>query len=433
MKELDEIDRLFQTTFEGFESTPDPSVKINIDRAIATKKKRRRFLFIWFPVLFGTMALAGILYFRPDSKHSFIAKKTQTNQQIQPRMEQSQTTPTVRGIQKNQAITNQTLLTKNSTSKYAEKSAVKPVFTPIQIPYIAANRDQKIPKAQTVQIGHSDRSQLIPTVDQTNPAEAEVSATENNSDSLTASAQADSAITTDLTTSINNPDLLPEVKKTHINWSVSLITGWENEARTQAKQFNSTLFPGTSKEFARIQSTSFYGKIELNRRINARFHAVIGLGFRSSRIRQYGSRYSSDSASVVEGTTSSPIIPDSVVYVSKNQTGIRTFQLNSVTLPLGLSYSVLIGPRFGIRLSGGTEFIYSWMREKESPLQLTPPEFRPFGLNAWLRPEIHYSFGKFQLFGFGTINQPLVQQLKWNFEVNRNPAFGAGIGMLIHL
>lgn len=439
MKELDEIDQLFQTTFEGFESAPDPLVKLAIDRAIASKKKRRR-LFFWFPVLFGTAVLAAVLYFGTGQEGQEIqavsnvqrAQTDEKDQEIQTAqnsnpysipsgganvktaIQQTDRTPFKQATQK------QIRSIKRNTTKYGEKRNFEPgtLLTPAKMD------DSETPDPEIAV------QSLVRPADSAS-GQPETNTIENNPDSLTASTSGDSAAVTNLTTSTDEPGLVPEVKKEDVNWTLSVIAGWENEPRKPAERFDSLNLSLVSNQFARIQSTAFYGKIELNRRINARFSALIGLGFHAAKITQYGSVHSLDSFPITEGVGSSPL--PQYAYFTRQQNEVRVSQVNSVILPLGVSYSAPLGNEFRFRISGGTQFAYSWMTEKQAAPQLTAPEFRAFGLNAWLRPEIHYNFGKFQLFGFGTFNQALVRQLKWDFEVRRNPAFGAGIGMLIPL
>lgn len=448
MKELDEIDQLFQTTFEGFELTPDASVKTNIDRAITSKKKRRRFLFIWFPILFGTSILAATLCF-----YSFSGKRTaETNHITQ---NQSPEYVYTSGLSKNDKVkeipqteialnTNQKQLVQHRDSKIkvaeTKRTVIKtPLVNSSKTKVLAVSNiksaESKIPAIKTNESKNKtpEAENLIAKADEqtSNNPEPKI-AEDNTQDSTTANLPSDSSSIKDLTAVPDKPTLLPEVKKAPQKWSLSLLTGWENETNKPSERFDSTEFSGTSKEYARIHSTSFYGKIEFNRSLNTNLDAIIGLGFRSSRITQYGTLYTLDSFMVIENTSSVPPM-DSFSYFIRKQNETRIYQLNSVIIPLGISYSAPLGNSFYFRISGGTEFAYSWMTEKQSAPSSSPPRLNSFGWNVWLRPEIHYTIGKFRLFGFGSFNQPLLQQLKWDFTVRRNPAFGAGIGVLFQL
>lgn len=464
MKELDDIDALFQTTFEGFESQPDPLVKANIDRAIASKKKRRRFLFIWFPVLFGTAVLAGTLYFSlsktqtpgnqtgpRDASSAQLALSSDNEPQEQqtndaPLTNSSEETPSIHYLHSEEKTSGRNIaLLRPDLSDLSKSTSRASAYHSYKKDWTKGRRNNAILRQNQSRINpatsidqenpESQKPEILPrslavTADFL-PVKTAANTVENTPDSLTATTSNDSTTTTILAAAIAESGPLPEVTKVHRNWSVSIIAGWENEPKRPAERFDSLDVSLISKEFARIQSTSFYGKVEFNRRINARMDAIIGLGFHAAKITQHGSVHRLDSFPTIEGVGSA--IPGSYTYFVRQQNGARIYQVNSILLPLGIAYSAPLGESFRLRISGGTQLAYSWMNEKQSATQLTKPEFRPFGLNAWLRPEIHYNFGNFQVFGFGSFNQPLVQQLKWNIDVKRNPVFGAGIGVLITL
>ena len=82
MKEPNEIDLLFQNGLDGLAFTPDPYVKENIDHAIASKKKRRRFLLILFPVLFGLTGFAAIGLFYQNQRENEHENKLHTQNEI---------------------------------------------------------------------------------------------------------------------------------------------------------------------------------------------------------------------------------------------------------------------------------------------------------------------------------------------------------------
>lgn len=443
MKELDEIDQLFQSTFEGFELTPDDSVKTNIDRAITSKKKRRRFLFIWFPIIFGASALAATGYFHSFSKRNYIAQNQSPEPTRHPSLSENHTN---NGISQARIAgnTNQKQLIQREDSKIKVTEAkrilakTRSVGSSKSKVTIASNNKPSESKSTAIQ-PNTSKSEIheadlsIEKTEEQIAVSPEPKTTENaTSDSITSSTPGDTSNLEDLTQDIVKPDLLPEVKKAPKKWSLSVLTGWENESKKPSERYDSTEFSGASKEYAQIHSTSFYGKIEFNRSLNTNFDAIVGLGFRSGRIKQYATLYSLDSFAVYEGVSSVPTA-DSFGYYIRKQNETHIYQVNSVIMPLGISFSTPFGNSFHFRISGGTELAYSWMTEKQSAPNSSPPRLNSFGWNVWVRPEIHYTFGKFRLFGFGSFNQPLLQQLKWDFTVRRNPAFGAGIGLMIRL
>ncbi|MNK10522.1 hypothetical protein D3C87_285470 [compost metagenome] len=460
MKELDEIDQLFQTTFEGFELTPDPSVKANIDRAIVSKKKRRRFFFILFPVFLGATTLAAVLYFQslsgktPTSGNQTISQNTPSGQQAfasnnvikekktdnTPFTNSSKETPSIHYLHSEEKISGRkNALLRPDLSDLSERTSSET--------YNSRSKQDFLRDERKIAILRPDRSKtnlnLSAVTDTTSPqTRTTPNSTENQANpekDLTETSKQDSTTTVSDSTNTENLVVTPQsvhepleiVTKTHQKWSLSILAGWEGEKKRSFEPFDTTNFQGKRREFATVHSSSFYGKIEINRRINARLDALFGLGFRSSQIKQYGSLYKRDSVIIFEGVGSAP--SDSVNYFINHRTGTQTYQVNSIIVPLGLSFSIPLSEQFQFRISGGTEFAYGWMSKKQTLPNFSAPNFRPFGWNVWLRPEFHYIFGNYQLFGFGSFNQALSQQLKWDFTTRRNSAFGAGIGLRIRL
>lgn len=446
MKELDEIDRLFQTTFERFELTPDPSVKAFIDSAIASKKKRRRFLFILFPVLVSTTILALTLYFYDLPGTSAVPEQT-ISQNITPEKAVIPPTSSAKIINrkelKTSAITgNKTQKTrskqKTSTGRMSFKSAG--ISTKTTSPNSSKNssafseNNRHSANEETLhpdEIKTPSPQSLVKTEIQT-PIESEKDPDNENKQDSTATALLTDSISSEIAEVCDTPSPSNDPELSSKKWSLAFIGGWESEKKRPAENFDSTGFSGSSREYARIHGTTFYGKIEFTRKLANRLDGIIGLGFRSSKIKQYGSLYSLDSFLLVEGVSTTPP-SDSFAYFFRNQTGTYTYQVNSLLVPIGLSFAIPLSKKFDFRLSGGTEFAYGWLTNDQPSSDISRAKFRPFGWSIWLRPEIHYSFGRSQLFGFGTFNQSLYQQLRWDFESKRNPAFGAGIGWRIQL
>lgn len=445
MKELDEIDRLFQTTFEEFELTPDPTVKVNIDRALASKKKRRGFLFILFPVLFGTIALAATFYFHSFSGKTAVNKHITSQNQFSLN-EKNESASTNKDVHHTETKAVQIAVkqeptslpkhhTKRKSLEISKSSGESKSSDNLKTnSSLTINRKLVLSNTQTPTetkaLSQSNES-LVQADGQTEKTLKQDPPEENNQDSTRTTLQSDS-LNNNITETVETPDP-PKTEKISAKWSLSIVSGWENERKRPAENFDTTTFSGNSREFAQIHTTSFYGKIELNRKLSNRFDAIMGLGFRSSSVKQFGSLYRQDSSHLVEGVSSGTPDPDSMAYFINHQNGVQSYQVNSIFLPLGLSFSIPLSRRFNFRLSGGTEFAYGWIANKQAPSELSSARFRPFGWNLWLRPEIHYTFGKVQLFGFGSFNQALYQQLKWDFKPRRNPLFGAGIGVLIDL
>lgn len=469
MKELDEIDRLFQASFDGFERIPDPVVKENIDRAIASKKKRRRLLLVLFPVLFLTTGLAAILYFREISKEEtptgLMSQTTRSNEidreekntvlQIQPdtNKRQEQDAALRQGKLHPSESTNQQASGKNNFASTNYKQTTANRRHSIQLrpgknassgseSRIISGKHQPIPHNQSeesndlnernnmsssvVHSQHTIQQSLPDSTDKQSKAESEIA----TKDSTTASPGDSVQHFPETAESTYEP--LPEVKKSSINWSLAILGAWEAEQKRPFESFDATNFTGNRKEFASIHSSSFYGRLELNRKLIPRLNLVAGVGFRSTNITQYATLYTRDSIFNNDGTVST-IPTDSVTYYIHRQTGKQVYRVNSVTIPVGLSYLVPLTQKFRLRFSAGMELAYGWRTNKQLQPAFSTPRFQSFGCNLWVRPELHYDLGKIRIFGFGSVNQALSQQLRWDFNVRRNPLFGGGVGICVDL
>lgn len=447
MKELDEIDRLFQATFEEFELTPDPSVKENIDRAIASKKKRRKFIFFLLPIFFGTMTLAAFYFYsssKDNNSNKLILTKNQPDNSTKNHLIVSG--KTIQADKSNNVTShNRTAdipsVQRQQISKTWRKSEMHSVATgsnPKNSPKFIVDSKPVLSETQTLLSTETNTDDtplnepLARAENQTQETSDKETSEEQKQDSTTTALLNDSVSDDIAEAAVEIPIVSEAADPTQKKWSLAIIAGWENEHKRPAENFDSTTFSGGREEFAQIHATTFYGKIELNRKLSNRVDIITGLGFRSSSVKQYGSLHYRDSSLLVEGVSSVPD-PDSFAYFINNQHDVQTYLVNSITVPLGISFSIPVSQRLGFRLSGGTEFAYGWIANNQHQSEISRAKFRPFSWNAWLRPEINYTFGKFRLFGFGSFNQAIYQQLKWDFTPRRNPAFGVGIGLLIRL
>lgn len=430
MKELNEIDLLLQSAFEGLELPLDPRMKENIDRAIASKKKRKRFLFILFPIL-GTLAFGILLQLFQESKeHMLITSKELEKQPINTFNPQKEKTQIQSGIQstysnqrpENHMLKNHLTFKRNNTSFNNEKISS-------QFKLVSANQLNESTE-NSGEISYQSESKLSAQLfPEKNKPQNVLNSNNPDSDSLSNQPE-DSIKHSDIAETI--PFLNPEEAsdKKAKKWSLSLMSYWEGEKKRSAADFESESFSGKKNERASIHSSAFYAKIEINRKLTSQLDVLAGIGFRSAKIIQYGNL--GEVIIPIQETGSGglqPVNEPDTVF----STHVQSFHIHSVVLPIGLAYSFQLGKKTQLRLAGGSEFAYGKLSNKHLQPELSAPRFRSFGCNIWLRPELHYAIGKVELFGFGTFNQSLSQQLKWDFKVRRNPAFGAGIGVRIQL
>ncbi len=454
MKEPNEIDLLFQSAFDGLELPLDPVMKENIDRAIAAKKKRRRFLFILFPVLLGTTGFAAMLYFYPFSEKNLQNKQLTHQNRLSEdeksssnsgnsafRMNESKQTALNDPISEKaqlsigtsgSSVQTQLPITKKRTHFKSSRSFLNSKSTelPKDKTTLRVNKKSTSPDGKTL-VAAEKGEQNLQVKKAPDKLENKL-LTEQDAVAITEN-KPDSTLRSSLTDSTNQ--IVAEILKSQESnkgagkWSLAILSYWEGEKKRSA-DFKDEPYIEQKKENARIHSSTFYGKIEVNRKLTTKLEVLTGLGFRSSKVIQYG--YVSKIEIPVEGVGS--VNPGPITtFDTVHSTAIQSFRVNSLVLPIGFAYSFPIGKKMQIRLSAGGEFAYGQIANRQLQPDLSAPKFRPFGCSVWLRPEVHYSFGRSQLFGFGTLNQSLSQQLKWNFEPRRNPAFGAGIGLRIRL
>jgi flagellar basal body-associated protein FliL len=441
MKEHNEIDLLFQSTFDGLELPLDPTMKEKIDRAIAAKKKRRRFLFILFPVLFGTTGFTAMLYFNPFSEKTSPNKELTFQNHLSTDLELA---PNAKNnpVEKQNDLDDPIVVETNSKEK---KPLVRTNFklnsSSLKTKSIDSDQNESTIRVKETSFLHEGQPPLgTEKKNQNIPLNSAPEKLENKTltkqDTVTlAEIKSDSTaipllIFSDSLTNLlvaTNQCVAPNQRVD--KWSLSILSYWEGERKSNSN-FEDHSYIKNKNENARLHSSTFYGKLEVNRKLTTQLEVLTGIGFRSSKVIQYG--YLSKIETPITELGSGGILPSTepdTVYSKQNQ----SFQINSVVLPIGLAYSIPLIRNIQMRLSGGAEFAYGKISSQYIQSDLSAPRFRSFGCNIWLRPELHYTIGKVNLFGFGSFNQSLSQQLQWDFKVRRNPAFGAGIGVLINM
>lgn len=421
MKELDEIDHLFQETFDGFEVIPEPSVKERIDRSLASEKRRRRFLLIFLPLVAFSMAtlIIGIVYL-PSNQLTVVS----------PDKAGSVKTKSVHRYTKQDSFTvksNTDEVVKESTreenSKHVElkNTHFYPTGKNTETNDRAVFEEQTIPATETNGSAHL----LLSEINNADTDTITRLAADNSIDDS-------SEVNTSESLAVQDESLKNQVKtEAASRWYMSGFTGWEGEKAKSFESLNSNDLSSVGREFAGIRSSSFYGKVEMNYELPVGLDLIAGLGFRSTEVRQQATRYFRDSIpGPIDITTSAPT---SYVYFAREEQGQQVFRVNSLIVPIGIAGSVAIGRSFFIRCAAGTEFSYGWLNRMQVEPAFSHPVFRPFGWNLWVRPELHYPIGSVRLIVYGTYNQAVYEQLKWEIASKRNPLFGAGIGVRVRL
>ncbi len=420
MKELDEIDHLFKETFDGFEVIPEPSVKEKIDRSLASEKRRRRFLLIFLPLLALSMTATIIaLMYIPSGRPTVVThEKTgfvktgpaDTNTEKKPLAVNNAATDEV-VKRTDHAQTGQWSRSENDTFHTIRKINEKTDrIVSEEQPFVETKQET------TVNLLHAENNTMDTTIRV--PDELLRDSSDAKSPELTAVQ--------------NELPQDPAKAETGSRWHMTGFAGWEGERAKSLESLNSNDISNAGKEFAGIRSSSFYGKVEMNYQLPVGLDLIAGLGFRSTEVSQHAIHYVRDSLPEYEDITTSA--PTSYTYFAREDQGQQTFRVNSLIMPIGIAGSLAVGRSFVLRCSAGTEFSYGWLNNVQLQPGFSQPVFRPFGWNVWVRPELHYPIGRWRLIAYGTFNQVLYQQLKWEVTSSkRNPLFGAGIGISVRL
>lgn len=421
MKELDEIDHLFKETFDGFEVIPEPSVKEKIDRSLASEKRRRRFLLIFLPLLALSMTATIIaLIYIPSGRPTVVThEKTgfvktgpaDTNTEKKPLAVNNAAIDEV-VKRTDHAQTGQWSVSRNSLSREIGKKNGE-----VDDKIVEEQMFVTIEQKQRMNTLHAENNVIDTT---TTPV---------SDNSLPDSSDAKSP---ELTAIQNELPQDPAKAETGSRWYMTGFAGWEGEWAKPIESLNSNDVSNAGKEFAGIRSSSFYGKVEMNYQLPVGLDLIAGLGFRSTEVSQQAIHYVRDSLPEYEDITTSA--PTAYTYFAREDQGQQTFRVNSLIMPIGIAGSLAVGRSFMLRCSAGTEFSYGWLNNVQLQPGFSQPVFRPFGWNVWVRPELHYPIGRWRLIAYGTFNQVLYQQLKWEVTSSkRNPLFGAGIGVSVRL
>lgn len=414
MKEFDDIDRLFQTTFDGFEAIPDPSVKKNIDKAIAPKKNKKRFFFLIFLFSIVIMAFGALIY--PDRlvKNDIATKNYSYSDASQ--------NEKIVGISDYFAFQQQQEQTKEINLNFIETSS-----NSLKHPVLSTQNNQRIIKVDL--LANKELVNSVPN--KLTTLDKIVSL--NPSDSIRKD-EVNQIVTDSIeknNTNFNDVQPIDKPIGRLQKWYLTAYTGWEGTAMKSVENIDINDLSNAEKESARIQSSSFYGKIEINKKLNKRFHLLAGLGYKSTIYKQNATLYSLDSTIDENEITSN--LPNPPLYFLKRETGNQNFQVNTLLIPIGVIFAQQISEKIHFRLSLGAEFAIGWKKDLVINPTFTSPTFQSFGWNLGVRPEFQYALKNFRFSVFGSLNQSIKPQINWNIDVRKQPFFGTGFGIQYNL
>jgi hypothetical protein len=446
MKELDEIDRLFQEELGGFEALPDASVKANIDEALLAKKRRKGMIFWFLPLLLALGIPAFFVFNKIEAKDQNLTimeaskniefksygqrPKTAFFKSINKTNKQRTSELSINNSYRNpiSAINPaDSRISKNKNTYNSKKGNAKDVST-TTISKVD-NRDTKWKLEKTllaerkVHVINEKEITSTPDVELTNSSEKKEleSKTKGNNSETTKS---NSQVKEEESLKINLP------KKESNKWALALYSGYDI---TFKKERTPLILeePILLDEFAnRYRSTFYTSKLEFNRRLNFHFDIAFGFGYQLNTINKQEKHYFLDSVVVPpESVGTSTTLTDSFAYVQGEKLETQKMRISSLVLPIGISYYTKLSSKVEFRLSASTEMSFGKLKREQDIWIFSNPNFQTFGINVFLRPELVYNFKKLKVGVHGTINQPIRNQLIWsgfNYSFTR---FGGGISV----
>lgn len=442
MKEFDEIDHMFQDTFHEFEMTPDPSIKQLIDAQIAQPKRKKRFLIWFFPLVLAFGALGYVGYINTIGNNS--KKNNSSNKKLAENLKEKKSKDSLTANMNNSVqieskldkkrIYNQSkedklnTITSSTMSKGKVSGSQNNSIYRNKLNHLKSSPSpkQRIPIQQK---GDDETIVVEPIIpDLQNPRNEDLSETKDlkngTDDSLMMELPKDTTKTQVLDPKTNT--IVPQVpnpKKSWLaaHWAIAGVAGFETGK-------GSTLIPNSMEgnqnqkyEFANVELNAFYGKLEATKVLDSRFYLLLGIGYKYVQISQTGTVFTKDS--LVEASS---LVPTTYFYDKKE--GKQDFKINSVLVPIGLTYHILDRKNFFVQTSLIGEMSFGKSRQSSNLDFLAKPEFNKFGFQASLRPEFHYRMKKSSLFVFGSVGKTFQNHLNWDFADKKPWLFGGGVG-----
>lgn len=488
----DDIEKLFQDSFDGFEATPADHVKKNIDAALFDNKvvgKRRGILWIAFAVLLlGVFAL--IILFQNNSKSELQSgyvqavaekrneivdqnsadepvknssfKKHQSDQFVaekknsEPENEASNGT----SAQKNYSITEQKLSNKGSINakeehenlRFAKNEKQKKnteEFNPEKVNAVAAEQNTKQVGIDAEELNSEEnRVETIHDFEQldstqeyaiANLESTDVAQLESDSTTNTIANELKLEIDSTQIEDIVELEELPQVKTTGL-WSVGLFTSFEQE-RPNAIDDSGIGSEQDTLEFGAISTSIYDFRFQIERRLTQNVTLGSGIAYAFNNVTQAGrlyitfDQYQGTDTVYVTDTTGSVVDTNYVdVYTKETNSSSysNSYQLNQFTLPIFIRGFHKWG-NLGIGLTAGIDLSFSTYKALNLNANISSPKHQSFGASAWLRPEMSYQFGQFEIAGFASMRSRLTEQLNWDFINNRRASFGGGIALRYYL
>ncbi len=482
MKEQDEIEQLFSSSFDGFEKVPPVDVKAAIDASLfsggaATESKKRKGIIWWFALalVIGLTGLGSAIYLSNKSE------ETKANQSIAKNSEsvensKDQTPENLTQEQKNQssnAISTKTTQTfdNSSSSKLIESKNTFSSSASTQMTSTTASSEDTKKQTKTknkkstfqkqpiltdnestlktnnpnLLVGTSTSSKMMedepsnipldPTFDLKAKDDETSNSTKKSSTDLAStvtkidsSALTDSSSANNITS--NNPPAIDNSKPKKSPFSLTVYSG--------ATYGLSSLKQPSSGSFSMKEAVGINSSIEMNYALNNRFGVGAGIDLNTRMDNFYRVTQVIDSVylGLVPQYVYDPQVPDSIIdtlYVEDYDivnNEIEQSQLirhTSFAIPLTFNWNIYSKGRWNYRLGTVVRLAYVNNKLVSNDHNFEVPEFKKFSARIALRPQVDYTFNKIAIGAYLNCGYDLLPTVNWTDIERKRADFGAGL------
>lgn len=497
MKENDEIDDLFRSSFDDFSVEPPPHVKISIDEKIDFKRKIKGGYYKGFIFSILSILLIGSVYLLNSSKSEknlSASTETTTNESNVSEKESKENVSTEEELIPNNVISKskepvyikeeQKSTSINSTakpSKTAEKlksttpSKITSTSTPSKIisstsavttkttvnsARTASNKKNALATKKKKRKRNTSPKDIYPAsknvTNSENPEarkEIKVEGKENEiSSNLVENKSTSPLETTPLITptktaidSVNNIEnsisLIESKSDSTIEAADELkqipISKWRLSSHVGQATFSNKI--GFENEYSIKENNSIYFNIEATRLLKNKCNATFGFQANQylsdlSKSTSVTSYFQNGVDSIGFDTTLNVVI--SVPNFDTLQTNVVAHQHYSVSnfsIPLYFGYTQKIYKNIFLDATAGALIGYQSAKLIANDLNLIAPTIHSFGVKACIRPQLRYQFNRFGVSVSSNFGYDLIPTLNWN-GINRKRSYVEfGVGLHFNL
>jgi hypothetical protein len=482
MKEQDEIEQLFSSSFDGFEKAPPADVKAAIDASLfsggaATESKKRKGIIWWFALalVIGLTGLGSAIYLSNKSE------ETKANQSIAKNsesVENSKDFASENSTQEQKSQSSNTNSTKttqtfenSSSSKMNESKNNFSSNTSTQITSTTASFEDAKKQTETKKKKNAFQKQPILTDNESplktkNPNLMVVASTSSKmmedepsyiqldptfdlkaKDDETSNSTKESS--TDLASTVTKIDSTALIENASANNITSNYPAAIDNSKPKKSPFSVTVYSGatyglsslkqpSSSSFNIKEAVGFSSSIEMNYALSNRFGFGAGIDVNTRMDNFYRISQVTDSIFIglVPQYVYDPQVPDSIIdtlYVEEYDVvnnEIEQSQLirhTSFAIPLSFNWNVYSKGRWNYRLGTVVRLAYVNNKLVSNDHNFDVPEFNKFSARIAIRPQVDYTFNKIAIGAYLNCGYDLLPTVNWTDIERKRVDLGAGL------